>query len=121
MYCTTCKKQIEYNSTKKSKGVKRHIESKHQHLLDSYANTSKSAKKVQAELLTFFPTKAKYDSMKIIANEQHFNRLVALWTEASLRPFSILDDSKLPEIITVCTCIRRTYNCRQEIQISKTC
>ncbi len=49
----------------------------------------------------FFPTKLqKTKKMASSANVQEFHRMLALWTATSLRPFSIVEDRELQNIIT---------------------
>ena len=103
-FCTTCKIKIKYDAYKNNKGVKRHMEKFHPKVLEEFkrkkpkASERESSKKRKID--SFFPTKQKIAKQTASApNQKQFNKLVALWTALSLRPFSISEDAKLQEVI----------------------
>ena len=109
VYCTECKERIKYDSTKNSHGVKRHMDRFHSDLLEKYnekvSKTKRRSeeKKSNEKIASFFPKKARTDKKASPVNQKEFNRLVALWTGVSLRPFSIVEDRLLKEVITFAT------------------
>ena len=60
-------------------------------------------KKSNEKIASFFPKKVRTDKKASPVNQKEFNRLVALWTGVSLRPFSIVEDRLLKEVITFAT------------------
>jgi hypothetical protein len=105
VYCIECKSKVNYDSTKNSKGIKRHMEAKHMRLIEQYREKTTGSKKRKCESTDFFPKKIKTDKVANAVNREHFNRLIALWTGTSLRPFSITEDPMLQEIITFATSV----------------
>ena len=105
VYCTECKSKINYHSIKNPKGIKRHMEGKHMHMIEEYEHKKTGSNKRKAEISAFFPKKPKTEKCANAVNRQHFNRLVALWTGTSLRPFSVSEDTVLQEMITFATSV----------------
>ena len=114
VYCTACKTEVSYDSTKNSKGIQRHMERMHKDLLESYEQneSNKSKRKNFHGIDSFFPKKPKTEKVASRVNQEHFNLLVSLWTGVSLRPFSICEDRLLQDMITfetsVSVCHRET-------------
>ena len=104
VYCTQCRVKIKYDAKKNANGITRHMKSKHENLINEFRvkNSSLSEKK-HARTTTldqFYDKTPKVKKMASKPNQEHLHKLVAEWTAKSLRPFSIVEDEKLQEIIT---------------------
>lgn len=104
VYCTVCQTKVKYDSGKNPLGIQRHMAKYHQNLLDNYddsdaAGGTKKRKAVGVD--EFFPKKPKTHESRMAnaVNQKQFYRLAARWTSTSLRPFSIVEDGMLQEII----------------------
>lgn len=94
VYCKVCKKTIPYHSSRNSKGVRRHMESIHADLLESFTRKNSKKRKSEGTLKQYFATKPKIENKASKGNQDKFNKLVAVWTATALRPFSISEDKE---------------------------
>lgn len=105
VYCTVCKTKVNYDSGKNPLGIQRHMTKYHQKLLDKYDDSDAAGERNKRKIFgvdAFFPKKPKNHEdrrMATAVNQQQFYRLAARWTSTSLRPFSIVEDGMLQEII----------------------
>lgn len=106
VYCIVCKSRVPYDATSNPRGVQRHMQNEHSQLLQNYRsrasipeyNSRKRAS--QDDIKTYFRKMSKVEHKASANNQMQFNKLLARWTAFSLRPFSIVEDKMLAEIIT---------------------
>lgn len=104
VYCTVCKAKVMYDSIKNPLGIKRHMDKYHKKLLDEYAKKSEGdgghKKRKVIGVDAYFPKKPKtHHRIANDVNQKEFCRLTARWTSMSLRPFAIVEDEKLQDMI----------------------
>ena len=101
VYCTVCKKDIPYHSTKNSKAVQRHMEQVHSQMVENFLQKEVQSGAKSLTMEAFYPVQVGKQTKEASAvNIDAFNRLVSIWTATSLRPFSIVEDCALQEIIS---------------------
>ena len=104
VYCTECKVEVPYHSTKNTKGVERHMKNFHASMVTSFLERKEQELKRKGAINNYFPNKVpKKNKMASRANIEKFHRMLAVWTATALRPFSIVEDVELQEIISFAT------------------
>lgn len=105
VYCTLCKMKVNYDSEKNPLGIQRHMNRFHAKLLEQYSNTENEGNKKRnnntGSVEAYFPKKPRAHERRLAnaVNQKEFFRLSARWTSMSLRPFSVVEDAMLQEMI----------------------